>query len=567
MTRSGQFAKRRSRVLYLVLIGFAILLARLVHLQIIRHEYYSTLANQQHMERRTVQEARGDILDRRGLLLATSYRGHSIFVDPKIVDRDKLAEFCEFASKVLEMPASKIMEICSDDRSRFSWIKRHLNTEQTRQLTPYVNSVRGLSFQEEWRRFYPLSKAMSPVLGVVGTDQYGLAGLEMKFDRQLRSHPGQIWSLRDARHRRVSLRPVKQVAAKRGNDLILTIDRCIQTFLYREMEAAFTKYKPASASGMVMDVRTGEILALASLPAHDPGQAIQPGMLGLIPHMVTDVFEPGSTMKPIMYAAMLMHGLGTPEESVFCGNGEKKFNQRTIHDVHHYANLSFEDVIVKSSNIGAAYMGLRLGNERMYNILSYLGFGQKSFLPFAGEAPGKLYPLKQWTDYSTTSVPMGHEISANMVQMLTSYCAIANGGYVIQPYLVGSILSPVGGVLDQGEPLTFHRAFDSKTCSLVTRALEQVVERGTARAAKSTIYKIAGKTGTSEKFVNGKYDKTKNIALFVGFAPVSAPRIAIMVIFDEPQGASFGGVVAAPVASKTLDETLLYLGIEPENGV
>jgi cell division protein FtsI (penicillin-binding protein 3) len=266
-------------------------------------------------------------------------------------------------------------------------------------------------------------------------------------------------------------------------------------------------------------------------------------------------------MKPLIYAAMLEKNKGTPSEIVHCGNGQKRFGKRVLHDVHGHGELSMEDVIIKSSNIGAAMMGLRLGNTNLYHYLSNLGFGQKNHLPLVGEPRGALRPLKSWDSYSTTSIPMGHEISVNMVQMVRAYAALANGGMVIQPCLEKAIYDESGHVVRKGSGLAVRQILSASTCATVIRALEGVVNTGTAKRARSKLYRLAGKTGTTEKIVNGKYVKNKNIGSFIAMAPASSPRIVVMVIMDEPKGSSYGGVVAGPVVRRVTEDTLRYLRV------
>jgi cell division protein FtsI/penicillin-binding protein 2 len=277
--------------------------------------------------------------------------------------------------------------------------------------------------------------------------------------------------------------------------------------------------------------------------------------------MILDTFEPGSTMKPIIYAAMLERRQGTAAEIVHCGHGRKRFGPRILNDVHGYGNLSMEEIIIKSSNIGSAIMGLRLGNEVIYNTLYGLGFGQKNHLPLVGEPRGALRPLKKWDHYSTTSVPMGHEISVNMIQMVRAYATLANGGMVIQPCLEKKILDANGYAVRKGAGLALRRAFTKNTCDQVIRALEGVVQKGTAKRAKSKLYRLAGKTGTTEKIVNGKYVKNKNIGSFISMAPASDPKIVVMVTMDEPKGISYGGVVAGPVVRRVTEDTLRYMRV------
>jgi cell division protein FtsI (penicillin-binding protein 3) len=263
---------------------------------------------------------------------------------------------------------------------------------------------------------------------------------------------------------------------------------------------------------------------------------------------------------------MIQENLGTPEERYHCGNGRKRFGPRTLNDVHGYGYLTMEEIIIKSSNIGAAEMGIRLGKERVFHVLDQLGFGHKNHLPFAGEPRGTLRHFSKWTDhYSITSIPMGHEISVNMIQMARAYGALANGGTVIQSCLEKAIVSYDGIEERRGGGLPIDRVFSQNTCDVTLRALEGVVQKGTARRAKSKIYRIGGKTGTTEKIVDGKYSKEHNIGSFVAIAPLSQPRLVVVVMMDEPKGGmSYGGVVAGPIVRRVIEDSLQYMGVVPD---
>ncbi len=564
MIGSSYANKRRARLLYVLLALLAVLLARLFQIQVLRHEEYLRLAEKQHRLRIPLSEARGTVSDRHGRILAVSRLTRSLWVDPGLVDNGRLIRFLRPLAELLNAQPQELYEKCTAPGRRFVWLRRHIEEDLEKQLTPFIYAMPGFGFREEWLRHYTCGAMLSPVLGVVGLDQDGLAGIELYLDRQLRSVPGEKVVLRDAFSHQVSLRPVSEILPERGRDLRLTLDRSIQTMLCEELSRLMQEYRPNHASGIVMDPLSGEILALATLPAHQPGDPIAQGMKGLQPLMLAEAFEPGSTMKPFVYGAVLEAGLGRPEERLDCGNGAKRFGGRIIHDVHPCGVVSLEDVIAKSSNIGAAQLGLRLGNRSLHSLLTNLGFGQRTYLPVPGETTGTLRPLKDWSSFSTTSIPMGHEIAVNMVQMATAYAALANGGYLLQPYLVKSITLSSGQPAYDSEALCYRRIFSKKTCDQVRQALVKVVESGTATRARSQLYTIAGKTGTTEKIDGGQYSKKKNVALFSGFAPASRPRLVVMITVDEPQGASFGGVVAAPAASRVLEQALLYLGVPPE---
>lgn len=562
MIRTGEAAKKRARFLYILLFGFAVIIVRLAYVQFGQHEYYDQLAVSQSQRKIKLPAERGRILDRNGKVLAESYISPSLWADPGLIEIND--EFCSNVLKISEIINEEyhsIMEQCKKKR-RFIWIKRRLPRSEVEAITPILEGMTGLYFSEEWSRFYSTDSMLSPVLGMLGSEHNGLMGLEQRYNKLLEGKSGVLLQTHDARgkvlNEKISVAPVK------GQDLYITIDATIQNILFHEVRKSFDEYKPISASGVVLDPHTGEILAMVSLPSFNPGEPIGSNLDALKPRMIQNIYEPGSTMKPLIYAAMLEQGKGRSDEMVHCGFGKKAFGPRVLHDAHPYGNLSMEDIIVKSSNIGAATMGIRLGNVALYKSLYSLGFGQFNHLPISGEPRGNLRPMAKWDQYSTTSVPMGHEIGVNMIQMVRAYGALANGGTVIQPSLEKKVLDSSGNVVRQGGGLPTGKVFSQTTCDKVMKALRGVVERGTAVKANSELYAIVGKTGTTEKLVNGRYVKNKNIGSFVAIAPMSKPRLVVMMMVDEPHGASFGGVVAAPSVRRTIEDSLQYLGVPPE---
>jgi cell division protein FtsI (penicillin-binding protein 3) len=559
--RTGEAPKKRARLLYILVFGFCVIIVRLAYLQFVVTDYYDQLATSQSQRKVKMPAERGRIFDRKGRSLAESFASPSLWADPGMIKSDEnFLEALQKVSTVINEEYSALLEKCQKKR-RFVWLKRRLSRSEVEQVYHIIENTTGLYFSEEWSRFYSNNEMLSPVIGLVGAEHNGLMGLEQRYDKLLEGKSGTLLQIHDARGK--ILRQEVLLQPERGRDLHLTLDSSIQTFLYKEVLRGYEEHQPISASGIVLDPHTGEILGMVSLPSHRPGDAIATGLTGLHPRMILDTFEPGSTMKPLIYAAMLESGKGRSDEVVNCGHGKKAFGSRVLHDVHGYGDLSMEEIIVKSSNIGAAMMGLRLGNTELYKCLFSLGFGQFNHLPLVGEPRGSLRPLLKWDTFSTTSIPMGHEISVNMIQMVRAYATIANGGTVIQPCLEKAITDEQGEMIRQGGGLPMGRIFSPKTCQLVMHALRGVVERGTAKKANSELYTIVGKTGTTEKLVNGKYVKNKNIGSFIAVAPMDSPRLVCMVVMDEPKGVAFGGVVAAPVVRRVMEDSLQYLGVVP----
>jgi cell division protein FtsI (penicillin-binding protein 3) len=556
--QTGYFSKKRCRILYFLPLGFFVLICRLFYIQIVSHEHYDQLAVRQHTATQQIVSERGNIVDCNNKTLASSYRSKSLVAYPNLfVNDNDVDTFLRSAAIVIKMPYQKLKNKINP-KKKFIWLKRHLTPNQAQVLAKKVKKTKGIGFEEEWSRFYPASQLTSNLLGVVNLEHKGSMGLELYFDKWLKGTPG----VREYIHA-IRGRPIYSDILKnpvRGHNLKLTVDLNIQTILFSELNESFKKFTPKSCSGIVLNAMTGEILALASLPAHIPGNKVTKNLDGLSPMAVNTVFEPGSTMKPIIYASALEHRLISPSDKIHCGNGAERIGGRILHDTHGYALLSAVDVIVKSSNIGAAKMGRKLGNRRMHRTLSAMGFGVKANLPFYGEPKGMIRPLSKWNKFSTASIPMGHEISATMVQVVRAYASFANGGYVLQPFIEKEIYDEHNEIKKSNTSLSLRKVFSRKTCKKVTEALEQVVLRGTAKRAQSDIYRIAGKTGTTEKIIDGKYVKNKNIGSFVCIAPASKPKIVVMIMVDEPVGTSYGGVVAAPYVKNVVEGTLKYYG-------
>lgn len=563
MIQTGSFSKKRSRILYLLPLGFVILAFRLVYIQIIKHDHYDNLALKQHRYTKPITSQRGTIYDRNKKILATSYRSKSLVAYPNLFkDISEVENFIKEVSPIIEIDSAKIIKRIKKSK-KFAWIKRKLTPLQASRIKDRVSKIKGLGFEEEWSRFYPTNAMSSASIGIVGIEHQGLTGLELFYNKLLKGVDGKKEVVQAIRGKTISEKIIQSPIT--GHDLHLSLDINIQTFLFSALKNSYLNHKPISCSGVVMDVKTGEILAIATIPAHKPGDKIKTKLDGLHLDSVKTVFEPGSTMKPIIYAAALEKKLIKPTDLIHCGNGAERIGGRTLHDVHHYGNLTAEEVIIKSSNIGAAKMGKKLGNARMYETLIRMGFGLKSDLPFKGESKGLLQPYRKWTKFSTASIPMGHEIGITMIQMVRAYAAIGNGGHLLQPLVDKKVINSEGIVVKHKNSMSLNRVFSASTCEKTIQALEQVVQRGTAKRAKSKFYRIAGKTGTTEKLVNGKYVKDKNIGSFVALAPATEPRLVVMIMADEPEGVSYGGTVAAPYVKEVIENSLKYMNVPPDN--
>ena len=327
----------------------------------------------------------------------------------------------------------------------------------------------------------------------------------------------------------------------------------------------FNEREPQSVTAIVMDIATGEVLAMANRPTFNPNNFSDYPASFRRNRAITDSYEPGSIIKPIIVSSLFSHHLALPDEEIFCHNGIYKMGSRVLHDAHSYGNLTVSDVVVKSSNIGMAKLGGRLGKEKLYNCLSSFKFGQKLGIQLPGEVGGILHPLSSWTSYSVPSISMGHEIAMTPLQFITAFCSIANGGYLLQPTIISAITTNNGKTIikKMGTPKVLARVMSSAVArDMINPILVRVVNEGTGKRARLDEYQLAGKTGTSQKIDENGYSHSKFIGSFVAYAPADNPKVCVLVMVNEPKGKYYGGKVAAPVVRNILKKTLDY-----QNGI
>jgi cell division protein FtsI (penicillin-binding protein 3) len=428
-------------------------------------------------------------------------------------------------------------------------------------------AIEGIGFQETFFRAFPEGQIASHVIGLVDMDGKGLEGIEKQYNRFLSGQNGKIFILRDGKG---NLIPSSNegVPARPGQDLFLTIDIKVQRILEEEIEKVFKESSARGAVGIVLDADNGEVLALANRPTYDPNPPVISSLDCRRNRSVTDIFEPGSVFKMITAAAGLEEGVVKPEDKFFCENGKYFVQNHTIHDTHPYGMLTFREIIVKSSNIGAVKIGSRLGKERMYKYATAFGFGKKTGIDLPGEVSGILRPVSQWSDYSMTAIPFGQEVSGTVAQCAAALGAIVNGGNLYQPYLLKWVRDSRGRFTPGCKPVLVRRVISQATSDTLISILEDVAsEEGTARWAAIPGYRVGGKTGTATKVENGRYSHTKYVASFAGFIKTPARNLVIFVMVDEPRGAYYGGVVAGPAFNRIGQRTLLALGIPPDQEI
>jgi cell division protein FtsI/penicillin-binding protein 2 len=435
-----------------------------------------------------------------------------------------------------------------------------------RQVSPDVaravadRELPGIGFLKESRRYYPKKELAGHLLGYVGVDNVGLDGLEATYDSLIRGRDGQILIQVDARRHALFSRVERPATA--GADVELTVDQYIQYVAERELRIGVLEHHAEGGTVIVMDPSNGQILAMANWPAFNPNAFRRASQEARRNRAIQDLYEPGSTFKLVTASGAIEEGLIRPEDPIDVSAGTIRFGSRRIDDVHPYDVLSFEDVIIKSSNVGAIRVGLKLGPERLGRYARRFGFGQTLSSDFRGENPGIVWQPHELNDSALASMSMGYQVGVTPLQMVAAVSAVANGGEFVEPRAVRAIIRD--GRRAEVARRVIRRAISGETATTLTTIMEQVVERGTAQPAQIPGYQVAGKTGTAAKLVDGRYSTSDYNASFVGFVPSRRPAIAVIVMIDSPHGRGyFGGVVAAPIFARIAEAALRHLGIGP----
>jgi cell division protein FtsI (penicillin-binding protein 3) len=532
--------------------------ARLVYLTIVDSADLVARADRQHERTQSAPAKRGDIVDRRGRVLATSVDADTIYAVPTEIDdaRDAVQKLCEALGDCTPKDRQLLVERLGG-RKAFAYVRRQVAPDQAQRVAAL--NLDGIGFTTESKRFYPNKELGAHLLGWVGIDNTGLSGLEYTYDPQIRGKPGTILIHTDARRHAFSRfeRPPTS-----GSSVELTIDQYLQHIAERELRAGVRENRAAGGSAIVMSPRTGEILAIANEPTFNPNAYRDAEEVERRNRAVQDLYEPGSTFKIVTASAALEEKVFPVDRAIDVSGGRIQIGQRVVHDTHDYGVLSFTDVIVKSSNVGAIRIGFTLGTNRLSDYVQRFGFGRPVSPDFPGENGGIVWDREKWTESALASVSMGYQIGVTPLQMAAAASAIANGGNYVEPRAVRAIYRDDRRFAVQTK--TLRRIISADTAAAMTAIMEQVVERGTATLAQLPGYTIAGKTGTANKLVNGRYS-SDTYASFIGFVPSQQPAITVIVVLDSPRGKNghFGGPVAAPIFKRIAESTLRYLGIGP----
>jgi cell division protein FtsI (penicillin-binding protein 3) len=541
---------------------------RLVDLQVLRKEEFVRRAKKQ--QERTVELApfRGAILDAQGKPLAVTVYADSVFAIPSDVENPK--KTAAALAPHLAVPARELERRLANVEKDFVWLARRVSEE----TAAAVNRAHlpGVKLWKESARRYPEGTLAASVLGYVGTDNVGLAGLEHRYDAVIRGQPVRITLLRDAVQRHYAMRQPGRTADRggasagtEGSSLVLTLDASIQHVAEREAEKARRERNAKAVSVVVLDPKTGAVLALATTPGFDPNRYGEVDAETRRCRPLADTFEPGSVFKAVTFAAALDAGLVAENDVIDCGNGALTIGSITIHEHNRkvWDTLPLPSVLALSSNIGSARIGLALGRGPFFRSVRAFGFGQRTGIDLDGETGGLLADVSSWSALSLPMMSFGQEIGVTVLQIARAYAALANDGLLPTPYLVSEIRRGEQDIrrISSRPPV---RVVSPGTARTLCRLMTGVVEEGTGKLAAVPGFMAAGKTGTAQKAApGGGYAKDRHVASFVGFAPVEAPRLVVAVVVDEPRGTYYGGDVAAPVFSSVMAEALRLLGVPP----
>jgi len=586
---------QRARLILLavaVSVGLLAILGRCAHLQVIRAPELLDQARAQQEKTITLDPLRGPILDRNGKELAVSLDVDSVFAAPAEVEDAALA--ARRLAAVVDVPASELRERLSSDR-HFVWIKRKITPDLRKRVEAL--KIGGIGFVRESRRYYPKRALAAHLIGACGMDNQGLDGLEYMYDGAIRGTPGRLVALRDGRGGRVLDREQKDSTP--GFGLSLTVDEVIQYTVERALDESMEETGAAGATVAVLRPQTGEVLALASRPTFDPNAYAEARDTARRNRATTDYYEPGSTFKVVTAAAALDAGRVHPNEVIWCENGSIVVaKHRFKEDRLPFGNLTFTEVLAKSSNVGAIKVASRLRAEEFVSYIKGFGFGRKTGIDLPGESPGILRETSEWSGLSQASISMGQEIGVTTLQLAAMMAAIANDGVWLPPRIVRALLPAQSGHApvslddaaeraDQGDvpsipsgpsadgspgspaaaPGVARRVISERTARALRSMLQMVTTDGTGKAASVPGYTVGGKTGTAQKIdASGHYARGKHVSWFAGFVPADRPALAIVVMVDEPKGAKFhGGDVAAPVFAQIARPALMYLKVPPDH--
>lgn len=547
-----------------ILILWSMLILRAGHLQFVPDDRLNTLQSRQFQKTVTLQARRGAIVDSKGRDLAMSTTAYSLYADPKLLENRRAV--AKKLAKVLNQPFSSVYTKIKDGSKRFVWIERKLEQDKADVIKEW--NLRGLSFVEEWRRVYPNESLLAQTLGFMGSEGQGLEGLELGQDHLLKGNTKKVFMKKDARGRPLINNGLMFTEHPEGHELRLTVDSELQYRLESELQNAMSGYQAEQAFGVILDAKTSAVLALAAAPTFDVNRAVRAPAESRRNKIMTDVFEPGSTMKTFVIAAALRDSLLQPNTKFFCENGSFKVGDRVIREAESrekFGDLTVAQILAVSSNVGTTKIAFAMGSERLRQGLLDFGFGQRSGVDFPGEARGTLHGLP-WRPHLLSNVSFGHGMTATSLQIANAYAAIANGGVLNTPYLIQSVRDGETGEVQEASPKPIRRVLTQEQAAQMRAMLVGVTSKGgTGGLARVDGYMVGGKTGTAQKVnPNGRgYLPGAYISSFAGFIPANDPKYVIFIAVDSPKKSYYGSTVAAPIFSRIASYAVRKEGIAP----
>jgi cell division protein FtsI (penicillin-binding protein 3) len=563
------FKKKRIRLWRVVIIGvfFSILYgtiaARAIYIQVFKRSWLSEKAADQYERSFIFNGKRGIIYDRNHREMAVSIDVPSIAAYPAHIK--DVGNTAKVLAHTLNIDVNKLERQLASKRS-FVWIKRRVVPKEKKTVKEL--NLEGIDYIPENNRVYPNKTLAAQVLGFSGIDGHGLEGIEFYYDSYLKGEAGKFTIVKDALNRVFDAEKKIETTTYGGRNLVITLDRTIQYITERALEESVLKYSAKSGMEIVMDPKTGAVLASAHFPFFNPNSFGSFDRNTWRNRAITDQFEPGSTMKVFLAAAAIDSGECSKNTIFFCENGAYKIGKNTVHDTHSNGWLSLQHIVKFSSNIGAVKITEMIGRKRLYTMLSSFGFGAKTGIDCPGETTGSLSPYNRWSRIDAGAISFGQGISVSAIQLVTAVSAIANGGVLMKPYIVKAVMDQNGRTVKKFTPQKKSRVISAKTAGIIKKIMKSVTtEEGTGSLADPGFYSVCGKTGTAQKTdETGRYARGKYVASFLGFAPEEDPKISVLVVVDEPRENHYGGTVAAPVFKKIVLETLNYMNVPPHRG-
>jgi len=544
---------------FFIFLIFVTLLFQITQLALFYQSSLHARAASQYRLVTEIPPLRGEIQDRNGQGLAVNLKVPSVYVIPRILNSEQKDHLSQELARILSVSRSFVRERFKRDKA-FVWIKRRITPEEAKKIEALTSPAVGIQY--EYKRFYPHTQLLANLLGFTNIDNRGIEGIEKVADSDLAGKPGKRYTRRDALGREIRAFEEKMIPALDGHRVVLTIDRQLQYVTERALDRSYKKWKAKGAVAILMNPQTGEILAMATRPTFDPNSPGSYPFESYRNRVLTDMFEPGSVFKIVTATAVLSERKITLTDKIDCENGTWTWGIKTLHDVHGYGLLTFPEIIIKSSNIGTVKLARRLRPNKLHQYIKRFGFGAKTGIDLEGEAPGFVRPPSKWSRTTPYAVPIGQEIMVTPLQLLRAVSMIANGGYLVKPYVVDRVEDVHGIILRKNKPLLKGPDLEPQVTELMKEVLWKATEEGgTGKAAHVEGIPVAGKTGTAQKVTpGGSYSHSNFVGSFIGFAPADHPLLSMVVMVDDPRPMYYGGVVAAPVFSEVMEAALAYLG-------